>query len=114
MRWHIFLEFLVAFLTMIAIIQLFAHAQGNSLNKIGKEVSQLGAKAELEKMAAACNLIYFSGKNANLNFSFNLPNIRTSNNVLMASVEEANLTSECFSNISNTARLEVDWVRKWF
>jgi hypothetical protein len=114
MKGHIFLEFLIAFLTMILIVQFLMGSQENSLKEIGKKVTQTNTKMELEKMAAACNLVYFNWKSANLSFYFSLPNLRISGNKIISEENGTNLTSECLSNMSGVAGLGVSGVRRWF
>ena len=114
MRGHIFLEFLMAFLAMVVIIQLLVGSQGNSLREISQRMEEVGTKMELEKVAAACDLLYFNWKSADMNFSFSLPNLMTLGNVIMSEENGSNLSSECLSNISGVNSLEVVGVRKWF
>ena len=114
MKGHIFLEFLIAFLTMILIVQFLMGSQENSLKEIGKKVNQTKTKMDLERVSSACNLVYFNWKTANFSFSFSLPNLKTSGNTIISEENGANLTAKCLSNISGITSLEVAGVRRWF
>ena len=114
MRGHIFLEFLIAFLTMVLIVQFLIQGQADSLKEVSQKAAQTRTKMELEKMAAACNLVYFNWKSTNLSFSFSLPNLRISGNKIISEENGTNLTSECLSNMSGVAGLGVSGVRRWF
>jgi len=114
MKGHIFLEFLIAFLTMVMIVQFLMQGQAGGLEEIGQKTAQIRTKMELEKMTAACNLVYFNWKSTNLSFSFNLPNLRVSGNKIISEGNGTNLTSECLSDLSGVAGLGVSGVRRWF
>jgi len=114
MRGHIFLEFLIAFLTMVLIVQFLMQGQADGLKEIDQKAAQTRTKMGLEKIASACNLVYFNWKSANLSFSFSLPNLRISGNKIISEENGSNLTSECLSDMSGVAGLGVSGVRRWF
>lgn len=114
MRGQVFLEFLVAFVAVIAIVQILVSAQEKELVRVSTQVNQTMAKMELEKIASACNSLYLNWKSAEFNFSFSLSNFRTYGDTIMSEAAGRNVSSRCFSNISGSTALRIDGVKRWF
>jgi len=114
MKGQIFLEFLVAFVAAIAIVQILASAQEKGLDRVSAQVNQTMTKMELEKIASACNSLYLDWKSAEFNFSFSLSNFRTYGDMILSETAGRNVSSRCFSNISGTTSLRIKGVKRWF
>lgn len=114
MKGQVFLEFLVAFIAAIVIVQILVGAQENGLARVSGQVNQTMAKMELESIASACNSLYLNWKSAEFNFSLSLPNFRTYGDTIMSEAAGRNVSSRCFSNISGTTSLRIEGVKRWF
>jgi hypothetical protein len=114
MRGQVFLEFLVAFVAVIAIVQILVSAQEKGLVRIGAQVNQTMTKMELEKITSSCNSLYLNWKSAEFNFSFSISNFRTYGDTILSETAGRNVSSRCFSNISGTTSLQIKGVKRWF
>jgi len=109
-----FLEFLIAFLVMILIVQVLIQSQEDSLTKLSAEMNQTKTKMELERIAAWCDLIYFNWKKTEFALSFNLSNFKIFNRTIISESSGKNVSSQCLSEISGISRIEVSGVKRWF
>lgn len=114
MKGQLFLEFMIAFLAMVLVVQFLVQSQAAGAERLGGQIEQVRTKMELEKLSGACNLIYFNWKSADFNLSFQLPNFRVANNSLVSESRGVNLTSECLGRVSGSSTIEVEGVRRWF
>jgi len=112
MKGQLVLEFLIAFLAMILIVQCLYSVQEKNLIEMEKALNQARIKMVLEEMATACNLRYFN--DYAFPFSFNLSGYRTANNAIISEESGVNISSECFSNVSALTKMEVEGLERWF
>jgi hypothetical protein len=113
-RGQIFLEFLIAFLVMILIVQFLIQSQEGGLTRLSREMNQTRTKMELEKIASACNLVYFNWKKAEFGFSFNLSSFKIVNRTIISEELGRNVSSKCLSEISGINKIEITGVKRWF
>jgi uncharacterized protein (UPF0333 family) len=114
MRGQLFLEFLVAFLAVALMVGMLSQSQNSGLQRLSSAMEQLKTKADVDRVASACNLLYLNWKTVDFRLSFNLSGYRTANNTITAESNASNLTSRCLSNVSFGDSMYVSGVKRWF